>query len=95
MEKQHNRGQDGAGVASVKLNTEPGYPFLHRLRSCANQPIADIFSQIGKEIAEIEKYQPKNDYSQEFNCSVGNKQPFGSKHFLHFYDSRTSLSTIS
>jgi amidophosphoribosyltransferase len=58
MEKQHNRGQDGAGIATVKLNVEPGYPFLHRLRSCANQPIADIFSQIGKEIAEIEKYQP-------------------------------------
>jgi amidophosphoribosyltransferase len=58
MEKQHNRGQDGAGVATVKLNTEPGYPFLHRIRSCANQPIADIFSQIGKEINEIEKYQP-------------------------------------
>ncbi len=58
MEKQHNRGQDGAGVATVKLNTEPGYPFLHRLRSCANQPIADIFSQIGKEITEIEKHQP-------------------------------------
>jgi len=58
MEKQHNRGQDGAGIASVKLNTEPGYPFMHRMRSCANQPIADIFFQIGKEIAEIEKYQP-------------------------------------
>ena len=58
MEKQHNRGQDGAGVATVKLNTEPGYPFLHRIRSCANQPIADIFGQIGKEINEIEKYQP-------------------------------------
>jgi len=58
MEKQHNRGQDGAGIAAVKLNTEPGYPFMHRLRSGANQPIADIFSQVGKEIAEIEKYQP-------------------------------------
>jgi amidophosphoribosyltransferase len=58
MEKQHNRGQDGAGVATVKLNTEPGYPFLHRMRSSANQPIADIFSKIGSEIAEIEKYQP-------------------------------------
>ena len=58
MEKQHNRGQDGAGIATVKLNTEPGYPFLHRIRSSANQPIADIFFQIGKEIAEIEKYQP-------------------------------------
>jgi amidophosphoribosyltransferase len=58
MEKQHNRGQDGAGVATVKLNVEPGYPFLHRIRSSANQPIADLFSRIGQEIEEIEKYQP-------------------------------------
>ncbi len=58
MEKQHNRGQDGAGVAAVKLNTEPGYPFLHRIRSSANQSIADIFLQIGKEIDEIEKNHP-------------------------------------
>ena len=58
MEKQHNRGQDGAGVATVKLNTEPGYPFLHRIRSNANQSIADIFSQIGSEINEIEKNHP-------------------------------------
>lgn len=58
MEKQHNRGQDGAGIATVKLNTEPGYPFMHRLRSCANQPIADIFAQVGKEITELEKHQP-------------------------------------
>jgi len=58
MEKQHNRGQDGAGVATVKLNVEPGYPFLHRLRSSANQPIADLFTRIGQEIEEIEKYQP-------------------------------------
>jgi amidophosphoribosyltransferase len=58
MEKQHNRGQDGAGIATIKLNVEPGYPFLHRIRSNANQPIADLFSQVGKEIEEIEKYQP-------------------------------------
>lgn len=58
MEKQHNRGQDGAGIATVKLNTEPGYPFLHRLRSSAHQPIADLFAQVGKEISEVEKYQP-------------------------------------
>lgn len=58
MEKQHNRGQDGAGIAAVKLNTEPGYPFMYRLRSCAQQPIADLFAQIGKDIDEIEKYQP-------------------------------------
>jgi amidophosphoribosyltransferase len=58
MEKQHNRGQDGAGIAAVKLETEPGYPFLYRNRSCAQQPIADLFQQIGNEINEIEKYQP-------------------------------------
>lgn len=58
MEKQHNRGQDGAGIASVKLNVEPGNPFLHRIRSCAPQPIADIFYKLGQEITELEKYQP-------------------------------------
>ena len=59
MEKQHNRGQDGAGIATVKLNTEPGYPFLHRLRSNATQPIADLFATIGREVRELEKYQPE------------------------------------
>jgi amidophosphoribosyltransferase len=58
MEKQHNRGQDGAGVAAVKTNVEPGYPFLARLRSNAPQPIADIFAQIGNEFKELEKFQP-------------------------------------
>jgi amidophosphoribosyltransferase len=58
MEKQHNRGQDGAGVAAVKLNTEPGYPFLHRIRSANNQPIAEIFTAINKEVLEYQKYQP-------------------------------------
>ncbi len=58
MEKQHNRGQDGAGIATVKLDVEPGYPFMNRLRSNAQQAIADIFQQIGKEIEELEKYHP-------------------------------------
>lgn len=56
MEKQHNRGQDGAGVAAIKLNVEPGYPFLSRLRSNAPQPIADLFRQIGQEFNELQKY---------------------------------------
>jgi len=58
MEKQHNRGQDGAGIATVKLDVEPGYPFMNRLRSNAPQAIADIFQQIGKEIDELERYHP-------------------------------------
>lgn len=58
MEKQHNRGQDGAGIATLKLNIEPGNPFLYRLRSNAQQPIADLFYKIGLEIQELEKFQP-------------------------------------
>jgi amidophosphoribosyltransferase len=57
MEKQHNRGQDGAGLAMVKLNIEPGNPYLHRMRSNAPQPIADLFFKIGQDIQELEKYQ--------------------------------------
>ena len=59
MEKQHNRGQDGAGIATVKLNTEPGYPFMHRIRSIETMAIADLFRQVSEEIAELEKYQPE------------------------------------
>ena len=58
MEKQHNRGQDGAGLATLKLNIEPGNPFLYRSRSNAPQPIADLFYKIGLEIQELEKFQP-------------------------------------
>jgi len=62
MEKQHNRGQDGAGLAVVKLNVEAGYPFLSRIRSGNAQPIADIFRQIGQEYSELQK----------FNTDIGN-----------------------
>ncbi len=58
MEKQHNRGQDGAGIACIKLDTEPGYPFLHRIRSIENMAIADLFRQINEELADLELYQP-------------------------------------
>jgi len=58
MEKQHNRGQDGAGVATVKLNVEPGYPFLHRIRSGMPQAIADVFKKIGAEVDDLVKFNP-------------------------------------
>jgi amidophosphoribosyltransferase len=58
MEKQHNRGQDGAGVVSIKLNAQPGHPFMRRIRSNANQPIADIMAQIQTEIKSVEKHYP-------------------------------------
>ena len=50
MEKQHNRGQDGAGLASIKLDTSPGKRYISRVRSSKPQPIQDIFSQINKNI---------------------------------------------
>ena len=58
MEKQHNRGQDGAGLATLKLDIESGNPYLYRQRSNAPQPIADLFYKIGLEIQELEKFQP-------------------------------------
>ncbi|MBZ0326333.1 MAG: amidophosphoribosyltransferase [Altibacter sp.] len=50
MEKQHNRGQDGAGFASIKLNVNPGERYISRVRSNAAQPIQDIFAQINDRI---------------------------------------------
>ncbi|NMH88835.1 amidophosphoribosyltransferase [Flavivirga algicola] len=50
MEKQHNRGQDGAGFASIKLDTKPGERYISRVRSVAQQPIQDIFGQINERI---------------------------------------------
>ena len=55
MEKQHNRGQDGAGFASIKLDVEPGNRFISRIRSKEKQPIQDVFSKINLRInSEIE-----------------------------------------
>jgi amidophosphoribosyltransferase len=52
MEKQHNRGQDGAGFASIKLDMAPGERYISRQRSIAQQPIQDIFAQINGRINE-------------------------------------------
>ncbi|WP_296684983.1 amidophosphoribosyltransferase [Flavobacterium sp.] len=52
MEKQHNRGQDGAGFASIKFDVEPGQRYISRVRSNASQPIQDVFAQINERINE-------------------------------------------
>ncbi len=75
MEKQHNRGQDGAGIATVKLNIEPGHPFLHRIRSSAPQAIADIFNKVAAEVSELEKYQP--DIRQHAGLMKGHVSSLG------------------
>ena len=50
MHKQRNRGQDGAGVACVKLNTSPGERYISRYRSIEKDSIQDIFKKINKKI---------------------------------------------
>ncbi len=59
MEKQHNRGQDGAGVATIKLDIEPGKRYISRHRSMASNAVADIFEYIQKKFAEIQKETPE------------------------------------
>ncbi len=58
MEKQHNRGQDGAGFASIKLDVQPGSRFISRVRSTEKQPIQDVFGKINERINSELKSNP-------------------------------------
>ena len=59
MEKQHNRGQDGAGIANIKLDMEAGERYINRVRSNDTQSIQDIFKQITSHINDILKTSPE------------------------------------
>ncbi len=59
MEKQHNRGQDGAGVANIKLDMEPGERYISRYRSIKKNPIQDIFDHINERFKQIAEEDPK------------------------------------
>ena len=59
MQKQHNRGQDGAGIASIKFDLEPGNKFINRIRSIANAPLQDIFSKVSHSLKDIEDRHPQ------------------------------------
>lgn len=58
MEKQHNRGQDGAGVANIKLDMQPGERYISRHRSIDSKPLQDIFDHINERFLEIEEQNP-------------------------------------
>jgi len=58
MEKQHNRGQDGAGIAGIKFDLDPGQKYMDRLRSAAVSPVNDIFLQVFDEINIIREKTP-------------------------------------
>ena len=59
LEKQHNRGQDGAGFASVKLDVNPGNRFMHRERSASQNPIQEIFKNSNNRITAHKDKNPK------------------------------------
>lgn len=62
MEKQHNRGQDGAGLASIKFDVEPGQRYISRVRSNKTQPIQHVFKKINDRLNDaIEKHPDKTD----------------------------------
>lgn len=70
MEKQHNRGQDGAGFASIKLDVEPGQRYISRVRSNEPQPIQDVFKQINSRINEELTSNP--EYSNNVGLQKAN-----------------------
>jgi len=76
MEKQHNRGQDGAGFASIKFNVEPGTRYISRVRSNQSQPIQDIFAQINDRInSTFKEFPEKKDdvkWQEENMPYIGN-----------------------
>ena len=79
MEKQRNRGQDGAGMANIKLNTPPGKRYISRKRSTTENPIQDLFAQINKRFIDLEESNPKK--LDEINW-LKNNMPFTGELFL-------------
>lgn len=59
MEKQHNRGQDGAGVANIKIDNQPGTRYISRARSNSQNPIQEVFANINRRFIELEKNDPQ------------------------------------
>ena len=60
MEKQHNRGQDGAGIVNVKMELDPGQEYINRHRSIEQNPIKYVFDKVAKGVKKAEKNKPKN-----------------------------------
>jgi amidophosphoribosyltransferase len=58
MHKQHNRGQDGAGIAGLKIDTSPGNKYISRIRSNSENPVKDIFNEIYDKIVEVQNINP-------------------------------------
>lgn len=81
MEKQHNRGQDGAGLASIKFNVAPGTRYISRIRSNEDQPIQDIFDQINGRLNNLNIEFP--DKIDDVEWQVNNAPYLGNLYLGH------------
>ena len=87
MEKQHNRGQEGAGIAAVKLDAKPGQEYIFRERAEGTGAIQEIFAAVGKSMADFRKMKP--DAGEE-------ELPFaGNMYMGHLRYSTTGRSGVS
>ena len=59
MEKQHNRGQDGAGIANIKFDLQPGNKYINRIRSNTSTPIRDVFQKLSEPLKVLAKDNPQ------------------------------------
>ena len=79
MEKQRNRGQDGAGMANIKLDTPAGKRYISRKRSTTDNPIQDLFAQINQRFIDLEESDP--DKLNDIDW-LKNNMPFTGELFL-------------
>lgn len=79
MEKQHNRGQDGVGLANVKLDLPPGKRYISRKRSVANNPIQDVFRQVNDRFINLSEKDPEKLKDAKW---MKNNLPFTGELFL-------------
>ncbi|NND93662.1 MAG: amidophosphoribosyltransferase [Flavobacteriales bacterium] len=79
MEKQHNRGQDGAGLANIKIDTEPGTRYISRKRSIGQKPIKEIFDGVNKRFKKVLKANPDKAMDAEW---LKRNAPFSGELFM-------------
>ena len=87
LEKQHNRGQDGAGLASIKLDMQPGERYISRIRSNEAQPVQDIFTRINQRINEGFKANPslKRCNPPKTRTPLHRRSDYGTRALWHFW----------
>jgi len=81
MEKQHNRGQDGAGFASIKFDVKPGTRYISRVRSNEQQPIQDVFAKINSRLNAVIAENP--DKTNDLDWQLANMPYLGNIYLGH------------